>query len=76
MLDSTSFIMICLLAAIHGIFVVLPVAVLGTDAFDVHDIDVATLEPEGAVPLRHKYKDVAAPPVEESMCACSDADPD
>jgi hypothetical protein len=55
---------------------VLSAAVLGSNAFDVHDIDVSSLELEGTAPLRHKYKDVAAPPVEESACACSEAGPD
>jgi hypothetical protein len=40
---------------------VLPVAVLGTEAFDVADIDVSTLLLEGVVPLRSNLEDVAAP---------------
>lgn len=55
---------------------VIPAAVLGSEAFDVHEIDVSSLELEGAAPLRYKYGDVGAPPAEEGMCACSDAGPD
>ncbi|MBI4719831.1 MAG: T9SS type A sorting domain-containing protein [Chitinivibrionia bacterium] len=41
---------------------VLPIAVLGQETFDVHDIDVSTLRLEGAAPLPHgqDYEDVAS----------------
>ncbi len=55
---------------------VLPVAVLGSDEFDVDDIDVSSLELEGAAPLRYDFKDIAAPPAGDEDCACSDAGPD
>lgn len=50
--------------------------VLGSKVFDVREIDISSIELEGVAPLRHKYDDVAAPPVEESECACSEGDPD
>lgn len=55
---------------------VLPVAILGSHGFDVRDIDVSSLELEGAAPLRHSYEDVAGPPSGEDDCACSVAGPD
>ena len=55
---------------------VLPVAVLGSDAFDVRDIDVSSIALEGVSPLRHNYEDAAAPPESADDCACSDAGPD
>jgi hypothetical protein len=55
---------------------VLPVAVLGSDEFDVHGIDVSSLELEGATPLRYDFKDIAAPPAGDEDCACYDAGPD
>lgn len=48
---------------------VLPVAVLGTDDFDVHDIDVSTVLLEGIAPLRHNYSDVGTPFTGEE-CDC------
>lgn len=55
---------------------VLPVAILGSNEIDVHDIDVSSLELAGAAPLRHSYKDVATPPNDEEDCACSEKGPD
>jgi len=40
---------------------VLPAAVLGTDQFDVTDIDISTLALEGVAPLRSNLEDVGAP---------------
>jgi hypothetical protein len=40
---------------------VTPVAVLGTDEFDVTQIDPATVTLEGVAPLRWAYEDVATP---------------
>ena len=40
---------------------VLPVAILGTDEFDVSEIDPATVELEGVSPLRWAIEDVATP---------------
>jgi len=55
---------------------VLSVAVLGSDEIDAHDIDVSSLELAGAAPLRHSYKDVAAPSSGDDDCACSEMGPD
>jgi len=55
---------------------VLPVAILGSDELDVHDIDISSLELEGATPLRYGYQDVAGPPGADDDCACPDAGPD
>lgn len=55
---------------------VLPVALLGTPAFDVDDVDVATLLLEGVAPLRSGYEDVATPTEFEGGCACTTAGPD
>jgi hypothetical protein len=55
---------------------VLPVAVLGSEEFDVYAIDISSLELEGVSPLRHGYKDIAAPPDSTDECACSEAGPD
>jgi hypothetical protein len=40
---------------------VLPVAILGTDAFDVSQVDPATVTLEGIAPLRWSLEDVATP---------------
>ncbi len=40
---------------------VLPVAILGTDDFDVTQVDVSTIQLEGVSPLRWEYEDVATP---------------
>jgi hypothetical protein len=40
---------------------VLPAAILGTEDFDVTQIDVATIELEGVAPLRSSLEDVATP---------------
>jgi len=40
---------------------VLPVAILGTDNFDVNDIDVSTVQLAGVAPLRSSIEDEAAP---------------
>jgi hypothetical protein len=53
---------------------VLPTAVLGTDAFDVGQIDVSSLRLEGVAPVRSDYEDVAAPFAGElanDVCGCS-----
>ncbi len=39
----------------------LPVAILGTDAFDVEQIDPASVRLEGVAPLRWALEDVATP---------------
>jgi len=61
---------------------VLPVAILGTDVFDVTQIDPATIELEGVAPLRWALEDVATPSgylvdVNEPDCSlCTEEGPD
>jgi hypothetical protein len=56
---------------------VLPVAILGTDEFDVYDVDPATVTLEGVAPLRWAYEDVATPVGEkDDVCDCTTAGPD
>lgn len=58
---------------------VLPVAILGSDVFDVNEIDVASLEILGVKPIRSSYEDVAAPVAKEALaeeCACTTEGPD
>ena len=38
-----------------------PIAILGTNSFDVNEIDVATINISGLSPLRSSIEDVAAP---------------
>lgn len=60
---------------------VLPVAVLGTDDFDVTTIDPETIEltredvEEGVAPIRWSYEDVATP-FEGELCDCHDLEGD
>ena len=57
----------------------LPVALLGTDLFDVMDVDPASLLLEGVAPLRWTYEDVASPYIREpgdDPCACHTDGPD
>jgi hypothetical protein len=54
---------------------VLPVAILGTEDFDVSDIDVATVSLAGVVPIRFDYEDIATP-FEGELCDCHDDGPD
>lgn len=60
---------------------VLPLAVLGTDDFDVSEIDPATVELEGVSPLRWDTEDVATPfdgeisdPAQRDECTDEGAD--
>jgi len=56
---------------------VVPVAIMGSDGVDVHDIDPASITLDGASPLRWSYADVGAPADKNNdSCACSDAGPD
>jgi len=56
---------------------VLPAAILGTEDFDVNDVDPTTVTLEGVSPLRWDYKDVAAPVVEpQGECDCTEDGPD
>ena len=54
---------------------VLPVAVVGSDVFDVSTIDVSTIELEGVPPLRSNIEDVATPfegPKEDCFDDCTE----
>ena len=54
---------------------VLPVAIAGTQCFDVGQVDVTTLRLEGVAPLRESYEDVTRPAgIEE--CDCTTDGPD
>jgi hypothetical protein len=61
---------------------VLPVAICGTDEFDVTTIDPGTIlltregYEEGVSPLRWSYEDVATPYTGEEECGCHDLDGD
>ncbi len=55
---------------------VLPVAILGTADFDVHDIDPASLRLEGVAPLRWSFEDVSRPVSDPEDCECTTAGPD
>ena len=52
------------------------VAILGTDDFDVQNIDPASLKLEGISPLRWSIEDVATPVSEGGECACTTDGPD
>lgn len=50
----------------------LPVAILGTPAFDVSDIDPASITLEGVPPIRSNIEDVAAPvATRDDVCDCT-----
>jgi hypothetical protein len=51
---------------------VLPVAILGTEDFDVNDVDVTTVLLAGVSPMRHNFEDVATPFNGASHIDCSD----
>lgn len=52
---------------------VLPVAILGTDDFDVRDIDPATIMLAGAYAVRWSYEDVSRPKENpDDTCSCHD----
>lgn len=52
---------------------VLPVAVLGSDEFDVMDIDPSTVALVGVEPLRYGFEDVGAPAINGEECECPSA---
>jgi hypothetical protein len=54
---------------------VLPVAILGTETFDVATVDPATVRLAGVAPLRWNYEDVATPFMGE-LCDCHELGPD
>ncbi len=57
---------------------VLPVAVLGTDTFDVLDVDVTAVKLLGVEPILKltSYEDVSTPVEDVAECECTDAGPD
>jgi len=56
---------------------VLPVAVLGSDDFDIRDIDPATVRLQDVPAVRWSYEDVAAPSGQDAAgCNCGTAGPD
>jgi hypothetical protein len=55
----------------------LPVAILGTDDFDVNDVDVSTVTLEGVSPVDHFLRDETEPVANrQDVCDCNEADPD
>lgn len=55
---------------------VLSVAVLGTEIFDVYDLDPASCLLEDVAPIQSSYEDVSTPPSDTGLCACTTAGPD
>ena len=53
----------------------LPVAILGSAEFDVHDIDFTSLLLEGVAPIRSAIEDVATPAGGDE-CGCTEEGPD
>lgn len=56
----------------------LPVAILGTDFFDVTQIDIASLQLEGVSPVKSSFEDVATPYLDEliDQSSCHELGPD
>jgi len=48
----------------------LPVVILGTEDFDVNDVDPATVLLEGVAPVRWQFEDVSTPVVDGDPCEC------
>jgi hypothetical protein len=48
---------------------ILPVAILGTEEFDVYDIDPVSVRLEGVAPIRSSYEDVATPVADGTAAA-------
>jgi len=64
---------------------VLPVAILGSEVFNIEEIDVSTIllsredreeNVKGVAPIRWSYEDVATPSSEEKLCGCPEFGPD
>lgn len=55
---------------------VLPVAILGSEEFDVNTIDVASIALTGASPIRSSFEDVSAIVSDGNECECTTAGPD
>jgi len=54
----------------------LPVAILGSEDFDVNAIDIASIRLEGVAPIRSSYEDVATPVSDGNQCECNTEGPD
>jgi hypothetical protein len=50
---------------------VLPAAILGSETFDVNQIDVTTIELAGVSPVRSSFGDVATLLVDANECECT-----
>lgn len=57
---------------------VLPVAILGTEEFDVFDVDVTAVTLLGVEPIPGSvhYEDVSTPVEDKTECECTEAGPD
>ena len=55
---------------------ILPVAVLGTEDFDVSQIDIATVRLAGVAAVRSSLEDVSSPVVSDNDCECGETAPD
>jgi len=55
---------------------VLPVAVLGTEEFDVITIDAVSISLDGVGAIRSSYEDVVTPVLDGNECECTEAGPD
>lgn len=55
---------------------VLPVAILGSNDYDVTKIDATSIRLAGVEPLRSGYEDVGAPLVDANDCECTELGPD
>jgi len=55
---------------------VLPVAILGSEDFNVNTIDIASIRLAGVAPVRSSFEDVAAPGIDANDCNCNTIGPD
>ena len=55
---------------------VLPIAILGTDDYDITTIDPTSIRLAGVEPLRSGYEDVATPVSDSNDCNCTTDGPD
>jgi hypothetical protein len=55
---------------------VVPVAILGSDILDIHDIDVSSLTLAGVAPIHAAVEDVSGPVGDADECDCTDEGPD
>ncbi|MHC4482445.1 MAG: hypothetical protein ACYSW4_02730 [Planctomycetota bacterium] len=53
-----------------------PVAILGSESFDVSNVDIASIRLAGVAPIRSSLEDVATPVAGGSECVCHTAGPD